>query len=137
MTESQSWVAQLQQDAERRLDDVMAAQEALVQVRGEARSARGEVTASAAPSGVPSGLELSDAALRMRPTDLAALILATQQHAAADAGRRAAEVLAPVLGREQAEAMLSARLTPDTVDKLRRQRDAMRGPEAPQDGAAR
>lgn len=134
MTESTSWVAQLQRDAAQRIDQVIAAQEAMSRVRGEARSPRGEVIAASGPTGAPTSLELSEAALELRPAELAAMIVSTQQQAAAVAARRAAEVLAPIVGSEQADAMLSARLTPAKVDELRRERDTLGAWDAEQDG---
>lgn len=126
MQSRDSWVDSLQEEAVRRLDGIIAAQEELIRAQGKARSPRGEVVATATANGVPSGLELSEAALEMRPEALAGLILTTQQRAAADGSRRAVEVLAPVVGREQAQAMLSARLSPEKVREMQQQRDMLR-----------
>lgn len=120
------WVERLQETSARRIDQVLEVDRAISAVRGRARSPRGEVTVTAAVTGVPTGLELSDAALALSSRALAALVLSTVQQAAADAARQAQEVLSPVLG-EGASSFLGARLSAEDVRALQEQRTALGG----------
>ncbi|ACQ79308.1 hypothetical protein Bcav_1047 [Beutenbergia cavernae DSM 12333] len=68
------------------------------EVRGVARSERGEVVAQVDPTGLLRDLELSDAATRLRADALSTLIVRTVRAAMQDASRQAVAIMDDAFG---------------------------------------
>lgn len=84
------------ENLQRRTGEMALAQAEAVAVQGEARSADGTVTVRTNAAGVPTALELTDAAFaHTTPAKLAALVLRTTQDAARAARAQAQQVLGP------------------------------------------
>jgi hypothetical protein len=91
-------VAQLLADYRRGREQLAAVQRALLSIMESASSPDGLVTASVDSAGTLSGLVITDQAYsRYRPAELADTIVRTTRAAAAKAGERARQALAPVL----------------------------------------
>ncbi|HYS35570.1 MAG TPA: YbaB/EbfC family nucleoid-associated protein [Pseudonocardiaceae bacterium] len=91
-------VAQLLADYRRGREQLAAVQRALLSIVESASSPDGLVTASVDSAGTLTGLVITDQAYqRYRPADLADTIVRTTRAAAAKAGERARQALAPVL----------------------------------------
>jgi DNA-binding protein YbaB len=91
-------VAQLLADYRRGREQLAAVQRALLSIVESASSPDGLVTASVDSAGTLTGLVIADQAYqRYRPADLADTIVRTTRAAAAKAGERARQALAPVL----------------------------------------
>lgn len=90
--------------------DIMAAQDRAVRaqevrtridaVRGVGRSPRGEVRVEVDASGMLRDLELTDAAMDLRPTDLARLITDAARAAQRDAGARSVALAQDAFGED-------------------------------------
>ena len=87
-------IAQARERAERAAE----VKASIDQVRGRARSARGEVQAEVDATGRLRDLVLDQSAMALRPTELAALVLRTVVDAGRDAGRRAVAVADDAFG---------------------------------------
>ncbi|XVV03056.1 YbaB/EbfC family nucleoid-associated protein [Actinosynnema sp. CA-248983] len=96
-TDHRAQVDDLLADYRRSRDQLASVQRDLAQVSASATSPDGSVTAVVGAQGTLTGLELTDAAYRMRPAQLAQVIVRTTQDAAAQAAERAYRAMAPVL----------------------------------------
>jgi DNA-binding protein YbaB len=96
-TDHRAQVDQLIADYRRSRDQLASVQRDLAKVSGSATSPDGSVTAVADAKGTLTDLELADGAYRLRPTQLAKLILRTTQEAVAKAAEGAYRTLSPVL----------------------------------------
>lgn len=89
-----------------RLRDIGAqaarAQSALAAVAATASSQDGAVTVTVNPGGALQRLVLSERSENLSRAQLAAAVLATARTAQADAARRAAEAVAPLIGNDSA-----------------------------------
>ncbi|HEY3611705.1 MAG TPA: YbaB/EbfC family nucleoid-associated protein [Pseudonocardiaceae bacterium] len=112
-------VAQLLADYRRGREQLAAVQRALLSIVESASSPDGLVTASVDSAGTLSGLAIADQAYsRYRPAELADTIVRTTRAAAAKAGERARQALAPVLPPDTDPAALltgRADLTDDEI----------------------
>ncbi len=90
-------VDELLADYRRSREQLASVHHRLATVTESATSADGLVTATVGPGGVLTDLVIAENAYRLRPTDLAALIVATTSAAATRAAKVAGDVLAPVL----------------------------------------
>ncbi|HEX5402393.1 MAG TPA: YbaB/EbfC family nucleoid-associated protein [Pseudonocardiaceae bacterium] len=91
-------VAQLLADYRRSREQLASVHRTLKSITESASSPDGLITASVDSAGTLSGLKIADDAYRgYRPTELADAIVAATRSAAAKAGARAREALAPVL----------------------------------------
>lgn len=103
-------IAKIQRDIAEAQERALKAHEvkgAIDQVRGRARSARGEVAVEVDVTGRLLDLTLSDDAMAQRPADLAFLIRETVATAARDAGTQAIALTDDVYGEGSA---ISAKL---------------------------
>jgi len=111
-------VAQLMADYRRGREQLASVQQALRAIAQSMTSADGLVTATVDSAGTLVALRLSDEAYRLRPTDLADVIVHTTRAAAVAAGERARQAMAPVLPADaDPEALLTGRadLTEDEL----------------------
>jgi DNA-binding protein YbaB len=97
VTDHRAQVDELLADYRRSRDQLASVQRDLAKVNAEATSPDGSVTATVGPQGTLTGLELTDNAYRLRPAQLAQLILRTTQEAATKAAERTYRTLGPVL----------------------------------------
>lgn len=85
-------------DYRRSREQLASVHQRLATISESATSSDGLVTATAGSGGALTALRIAEAAYRAhRPADLAKLIVATVAEAAAQAEKRASEVMAPVL----------------------------------------
>jgi len=96
-TDHRAQVDELLADYRRSRDQLADVQRDLAGISASATSPDGAVTATVGAQGVLTGLELTDAAYRLRPAQLAELVLRTARLAAAEAAERTYRVLGPVL----------------------------------------
>ena len=111
-------VAQLMADYRRGREQLASVHRALQSIAESATSPDGLVTATVDAAGTLAGLSIADDAYRLRPAELAAVILRTTRSATAKAGERARQALAPVLPADtDPAALLSGRadLTDDEI----------------------
>jgi DNA-binding protein YbaB len=88
-------LARVQQDiaqAQARAERAVEVRASIDRVRGRARSPRGEVDVEVDATGQLTDLVIDDAAMSLRPAELATLIRETVKAAGRDAGRRAVAV---------------------------------------------
>jgi DNA-binding protein YbaB len=90
-------VDELLADYRRSREQLASVHHRLSAVSESVTSHDGLVTATVGADGVLTGLAIADAAYRIKPADLAALIVATASAAASAAAKVAGDVLAPVL----------------------------------------
>ncbi|WP_367135256.1 YbaB/EbfC family nucleoid-associated protein [Saccharothrix sp. HUAS TT1] len=117
-TDHRAQVDQLLADYRRSREQLASAQRDLARVSGVTTSPDGSVTAVVDAKGALVDLELTDAAYRLRPAQLAQLVLRTAREAAAEAAEGAYRALSPVLpAGTDPEALLrgTADLRPDEV----------------------
>ncbi|MEJ2854605.1 MULTISPECIES: YbaB/EbfC family nucleoid-associated protein [unclassified Saccharothrix] len=96
-TEHRAQVDELLADYRRSRDQLASVQRDLAKVTASATSPDGTVTATVGAQGALTDLELTDAAYRLRPAQLAQVIVRTTQEAAARAAERTYRAMAPVL----------------------------------------
>ncbi|WP_433265374.1 YbaB/EbfC family nucleoid-associated protein [Actinosynnema sp. CS-041913] len=96
-TDHRAQVDELLADYRRSRDQLASVQRDLAGISASATSPDGAVTATVGAQGTLTGLELTDAAYRLRPAQLAQLILRTTREAVAEAGERTYRTLSPVL----------------------------------------
>ncbi|MGM1060299.1 YbaB/EbfC family nucleoid-associated protein [Saccharothrix sp. Mg75] len=97
MTDHRAQVDELLADYRRSRDQLASVQRDLAAVSGVATSPDGSVTAVVGAQGALTDLELTDDAYRMRPAQLARLVLRTVQEAGVRAAERTYQALSPVL----------------------------------------
>ncbi|MEU4444066.1 YbaB/EbfC family nucleoid-associated protein [Actinosynnema sp. NPDC050801] len=117
-TDHRAQVDELLADYRRSRDQLASVQRDLARVSGSATSPDGSVTAVVDAKGTLTDLELGDGAYRLRPPQLAQLILRTTQEAVASAAEGAYRTLSPVLpAGTDPEALLrgTADLRPDEI----------------------
>ncbi|WP_158844327.1 YbaB/EbfC family nucleoid-associated protein [Saccharothrix deserti] len=128
-TDHRAQVDELLADYRRSRDQLASVQRDLARVSGSATSPDGSVTAVVDAKGTLTDLELSDNAYRLRPTQLAQLILRTTQEAVAKAAEGTYRTLSPVLpAGTDPEALLrgTADLRPEEI-----QPEEVQPPERP------
>ncbi|MGW4112061.1 YbaB/EbfC family nucleoid-associated protein [Actinosynnema sp. NPDC004786] len=96
-TDHRAQVDELLADYRRSRDQLASVQRDLARVSGSATSPDGAVTAVVDARGTLVDLELADHAYRLRPAQLAQLVLRTAQEAVAKAAEGAYRALSPVL----------------------------------------
>ncbi|GAA0241744.1 YbaB/EbfC family nucleoid-associated protein [Saccharothrix mutabilis subsp. mutabilis] len=96
-TDHRAQVDELLADYRRSRDQLASVQRDLAKVSASATSPDGSVTATVGAQGTLTDLELTDAAYRMRPAQLAQVIVRTTQEATAKAAERSYRAMAPVL----------------------------------------
>ncbi|MFI9007445.1 YbaB/EbfC family nucleoid-associated protein [Actinosynnema sp. NPDC053489] len=96
-TEHRAQVDELLADYRRSRDQLASVQRDLARITGSATSPDGSVTAVVDARGALTDLELDDRAYRLRPAQLAQLILGTTREAVARAAEGAYRALSPVL----------------------------------------
>ncbi|QFZ23249.1 YbaB/EbfC family nucleoid-associated protein [Saccharothrix syringae] len=96
-TDHRARVDELLADYRRSRDQLASVQRDLARVSGSATSPDGVVTAVVDARGTLTDLELTDAAYRLRPAQLAQLVVRTAREAAAKAAERTYQALEPVL----------------------------------------
>ncbi|WP_051772784.1 YbaB/EbfC family nucleoid-associated protein [Saccharothrix sp. NRRL B-16314] len=96
-TDHRARVDELLADYRRSRDQLASVQRDLAKVSGSATSPDGSVTAVVDAKGALADLVLSDNAYRLRPAQLAELIVRTTRDAAAEAAEGAYRTLSPVL----------------------------------------
>lgn len=96
-TEHRARVEELLADYRRSRDQLASVQRDLARVSASATSPDGAVTAVVDARGALADLELTDAAYRLRPAQLAQLVVRTAREAAARAAERTYQALSPVL----------------------------------------
>ena len=96
-TDHRAQVDELLADYRRSRDQLASVQRDLARVSGSATSPDGSVTAVVDARGTLTDLELTDGAYRLRPAQLAQLIVRTTGEAAARAAEGAYRTLSPVL----------------------------------------
>lgn len=96
-TDHRAQVDELLADYRRSRDQLASVQRDLAKVSGAVTSPDGSVTAVVDAQGTLTDLELADHAYRMRPAQLARLILRTAAEAAVEAAERTYRALSPVL----------------------------------------
>jgi DNA-binding protein YbaB len=117
-TDHRAQVDELLADYRRSRDQLASVQRDLARISGSATSPDGSVTAVVDAKGTLTDLELGDHAYRLRPAQLAELIVRTTREAAAEAAEGAYRTLSPVLpAGTDPEALLrgTADLRPDEV----------------------
>ncbi|MEU4801921.1 YbaB/EbfC family nucleoid-associated protein [Actinosynnema sp. NPDC023587] len=117
-TDHRAQVDELLADYRRSRDQLASVQRELAGVTATATSPDGAVTATVGARGSLTGLELADAAYRLRPGQLAQVILRTAREAATEAAERTYRVLGPVLpAGTDPEALVrgTADLRPDEI----------------------
>lgn len=117
-TDHRAQVDELLADYRRSRDQLASVQRDLAKVTASATSPDGTVTATVGARGTLTDLELTDAAYRMRPAQLAQVIVRTTQDAAARAAERTYRAMAPVLpAGTDPEALVrgTADLRPDEI----------------------
>jgi DNA-binding protein YbaB len=117
-TDHRAQVDELLADYRRSRDQLASVQRDLAKVSGSATSPDGSVTAVVDAKGTLTDLKLSDHAYRLRPGQLAELILRTTREAAARAAEGTYRTLSPVLpAGTDPEALLrgTADLRPDEI----------------------
>lgn len=117
-TDHRGQVDELLADYRRSRDQLASVQRDLARVSGVATSPDGSVTAVVDAQGTLTDLELDDGAYRMRPAQLAQLIVRTTREAVARAAEGAYRTLSPVLpAGTDPEALLrgTADLRPDEL----------------------
>jgi DNA-binding protein YbaB len=117
-TDHRAQVDELLADYRRSRDQLASVQRDLSKVSGSATSPDGSVTAVVDAKGTLTDLELADGAYRLRPTQLAQLILRTTREAVAKAAEGTYRTLSPVLpAGTDPEALLrgTADLRPDEI----------------------
>ncbi|HEX4723519.1 MAG TPA: YbaB/EbfC family nucleoid-associated protein [Pseudonocardiaceae bacterium] len=90
-------VAQLMADYRRGREQLASVQRSLLSIAESVTSQDGLVTVTVDSAGTLTALKLADDAYRLRPADLAEVILRTTRTAASRAAERARKALAPVL----------------------------------------
>jgi hypothetical protein len=118
LTDHRDEVAQLMADYRRGREQLASVQQALRSIAESVTSPDGLVTATVDSAGTLVGLRLADDAYRLRPADLADVIVRTTRAAAVVAAQRAHQALAPILpGDTDPEALLAGRadLTEDEL----------------------
>ncbi|XVS63718.1 YbaB/EbfC family nucleoid-associated protein [Actinosynnema sp. CA-299493] len=96
-TDHRAQVDELLADYRRSRDQLASVQRDLARISGSATSPDGSVTAVVDAKGALTDLELRDDAYRLRPAQLARLIVSTAREAAAKAAEGAYRTLSPVL----------------------------------------
>ncbi|WP_053718972.1 YbaB/EbfC family nucleoid-associated protein [Saccharothrix sp. NRRL B-16348] len=96
-TDHRAQVDELLADYRRSRDQLASVQRDLARISGSATSPDGSVTAVVDAKGTLTDLELGDNAYRLRPAQLAELIVRTTREAAAQAAEGAYRTLSPVL----------------------------------------
>jgi len=96
-TDHRAQVDELLADYRRSRDQLASVQRDLARISGSATSPDGSVTAVVDAKGVLTDLELRDDAYRLRPAQLARLIVSTAGEAVAKAAEGAYRALSPVL----------------------------------------
>ncbi|MBB5955111.1 DNA-binding protein YbaB [Saccharothrix tamanrassetensis] len=96
-TDHRAQVDELLADYRRSRDQLASVQRDLAGISASASSPDGSVTATVGAQGTLTDLELTDAAYRLRPAQLARLILRTTQEAVAAGAERTYRALGPVL----------------------------------------
>ncbi|MEV0678290.1 YbaB/EbfC family nucleoid-associated protein [Actinosynnema sp. NPDC050436] len=96
-TDHRAQVDELLADYRRSRDQLASVQRDLAGITASATSPDGAVTATVGAQGALTDLELTDAAYRLRPAQLAQVVLRTAQEAAARAAERTYRTLSPVL----------------------------------------
>ncbi|MFE9745080.1 YbaB/EbfC family nucleoid-associated protein [Saccharothrix saharensis] len=96
-TDHRAQVDELLADYRRSRDQLASVQRDLARISGSATSPDGSVTAVVDAKGTLTDLELADGAYRLRPTQLAELIVRTAREAVARAAEDAYRTLSPVL----------------------------------------
>ncbi|MBW4716192.1 YbaB/EbfC family nucleoid-associated protein [Saccharothrix obliqua] len=117
-TDHRAQVEELLADYRRSREQLAAVQRELARVRAHATSPDGAVTVEVGAQGGLTDLELADDAYRLRPAQLAALIVRTAGEAAAKAAERTYRVIDPVLpGGADPEAVVrgTADLRPEEI----------------------
>lgn len=117
-TDHRDDVAQLMADYRRGREQLASVQQALRSIAESVTSADGLVIATVDSAGTLVGLGLADDAYRMRPAELADVIVRTTRAAAVVAAQRAHQALAPILPADtDPEALLTGRadLTEDEL----------------------
>jgi DNA-binding protein YbaB len=137
-TDHRAQVDELLAAYRRSRDQLASVQRDLARISGSATSPDGSVTAVVDAKGTLTDLELGDHAYRLRPAQLAELIVRTTREAAAKAAEGAYRTLSPVLpAGTDPEALLrgTADLRPDEVraDGTQAQESVRRRPAAVDD----
>ncbi len=137
-TDHRAQVDELLADYRRSRDQLASVQRDLARISGSATSPDGSVTAVVDAKGALTELELTDGAYRLRPAQLAELILRTTREAAARAAEGAYRTLSPVLpAGTDPEALLrgTADLRPEEIsaDETRSPQPARRRPAVDDD----
>ncbi|CCH34888.1 YbaB/EbfC family nucleoid-associated protein [Actinosynnema sp. NPDC047251] len=117
-TDHRAQVDELLADYRRSRDQLASVHRDLAGITAAATSPDGTVTATVGAQGTLTDLELTDAAYRLRPAQLAQVILRTTQEAAAKAAERTYRTLGPVLpAGTDPEALVrgTADLRPDEI----------------------
>ncbi len=117
-TDHRAQVDELLADYRRSRDQLASVQRDLAGISASATSPDGSVRATVGAQGTLTDLELTDAAYRLRPGQLAQVILRTTQDAAAKAAERTYRTLSPVLpAGTDPEALVrgTADLRPDEI----------------------
>ncbi|WP_101525575.1 YbaB/EbfC family nucleoid-associated protein [Nocardioides houyundeii] len=124
---SDGWVEQARAESLRQLENIAEMQQRLAAVSGEAESGQGRVRVRVTPAGMPTDLQISDSAMSLSGSELAALVMSAVATATVRASEQLKAIVGPVIGEEQLDAMMRGTASATDVADVREQIDVLRG----------
>ncbi|WP_104108157.1 YbaB/EbfC family nucleoid-associated protein [Nocardioides sp. 616] len=121
------WVEQARTESLRQLENIAEMQQRLAAVSGEAESGQGSVRVRVTPAGMPTDLQISDRAMSLSGSELAALVMSAVATATVRASEQLKAIVGPVIGEEQLDAMMRGTASATDVADVREQIDVLRG----------